>query len=655
LAVWKFIVREIYRMKKQGVITACTLDCPDACSLVITEDASGRIRAGGNPGHPVTRGFACSKINRHLERLTSPERITQPLKRVGHTWEAIDWESALDLCAARIQQYRREPSSILYFHGEGAKGAVKQAGQLLFGKLGATLVRGSLCDSAGYGACMRDFGGRQQNDISDLNQAATIVNWGKDLSRSSVHTAYFVRQARKKGARVITVSPGGDGNRPYSDRLIQIRPGTDRFLAAAVALLFMERSAPSEDVIAHTCNWDEFRAMMEKHSIDELLNVCEVSSDDLEMLYEAYAHARPVATLIGAGLQRYGFGGENVRFINALAMLSGNIGRSGAGTYFHLNSLRNFNLSWASPVEMGESRMLRMPMIARDILDAKDPPIKMIWVDGANLINQVPDSLLAVQAFEHMEFKVVVDAFMTDTAQRADLILPPALMLEEEDIVASYLHDYVHHVKALRQPPGSARSDHWIFSEVGRRLNPGIDLPDISGCMRASLETENLDISLEELRNKGFARAKGPLVAYEGMRFDHADGKYRFPGVLHGEPVAPGEFPLRLLTLIRKGAIHSQILPADQLQPPRVWVAPDCPSLRGLERGKDVVIVSPLGRLKVVVETMPGLHTGTVLYRRGDWMKLGGGVNQLIAAGLTDMGSGAAYYDQYVRMENESP
>jgi len=254
-----------------------------------------------------------------------------------------------------------------------------------------------------------------------------------------------------------------------------------------------------------------------------------------------------------------------------------------------------------------------------------------------------------------MEFKVVVDAFMTDTAQRSDLILPPALILEEEGIVGSYLHDYVHHVKALRKPPGSARSDHWILREVGKLLNPGIDLPDIYACMRSSLETEVLDITLEELREKGFARAKTPLIAYEGMNFNHADGLYRFPSVLHGEPVPPEKFPLRLLTLIRKDAVHSQILPADQLQPPRVWVAPDCPSLKGIDRGKDVFLISELGRLKVVVEIMPGLHKNTILYRRGDWMKLGGGANKLIAAGLTDMGSGAAYYDQYVRLENESP
>ncbi len=642
-------------MVQDDPITACTLDCPDACSLVITQDSKGKLRARGNPDHPVTRGFVCSKINRCLERLDSPERITEPLERVGDTWEAIDWERALDLCAGRIRHYRDEPSSILYFHGEGAKGAVKQAGNLFFSRLGASLVRGSLCDSAGYGACMRDFGSRDQNDIADLLNARAVVNWGKDLSRSSVHTAYFVNQARKNGSRVVTVSPGGDGNRAFSDRLVQIRPGTDRFLAAALVRLFIERSRVGGDVVRHSRNWDAFSAMILSHPADELLDACEVAPGDLEVLYEVYSQKQPVASIIGAGLQRYSFGGENVRLINALAMVSGNIGRGGAGTYYHLNSLRNLNLGWMNPGTGGRPRFLRMPLIARDILDAADPPIRMIWVEGANLINQVPDSKLAVRAFDSIEFKVVVDAFMTDTAQRADLVLPPSLILETDDIVASYLHDYVQYARAVHKAPGAARSDHWILSALGRRLDPKIELPEPTQCMKMSLASDYLDISLEELQERGFVRADRGAIAYEGMRFDHADGKYSFPSKLHKEPAPPEGFPLRLLTLVRREALHSQMLPADQVQPPKVWVSPDCPVLSGLDVTKEVSLVSPLGRLRVRVETVPGLHANTVVYRRGDWMKLGGGANRLIAAVLTDMGSGSAYYDQYVTLQNEVP
>jgi hypothetical protein len=103
---------------------------------------------------------------------------------------------------------------------------------------------------------------------------------------------------------------------------------------------------------------------------------------------------------------------------------------------------------------------------------------------------------------------------------------------------------------------------------------------------------------------------------------------------------------------VRRSAIHSQILPEDQNGLPRAWVAPDNLLLSKINPDKDVWIVSPLGRLKVALDIMIGLHPGVVLYRRGDWMNRGGGVNQLITAGLTDIGLGASFYDQYVRLEN---
>ena len=637
-----------YHNKK---LTACTMDCPDACSLLVSVDPDGGISIAGNPDHPVTDGFVCAKIRDHGRRLSSPHRILRPLVKREGRWRTISWDDALDLCAERIERYRREPLSMLYFHGEGAKGVLKQAGRLFFSRLGASRVRGSLCDAAGYRACLSDFGSRESNDPGDILNARTVVNWGKDLSRSSVHLAALVQRVRKRGARVITISPGGDGNGPFSDILVSIRPGTDRFLAAAVARRFIELNGFDPDIERYAGNWPVFRAFLEKHSSESLLARCDVTSDNMDEILRVYRECGPVATVIGAGLQRYGFGGENVRFINALALISGNIGCAGGGSYFHLNSLRNLNLSWTK--EGGEkTRALRMPLIGSDMLDADDPPIRMLWSDGSNMVNQAPNSRQIAGALDRIPFKVAVDAFMTDTAERADLVLPSTLMLEQEDIVASYMHDYVQYVRTVVDPPGEARSDFRILSDLGKRLSPPVILPDAEDCLRASLDSPCLDVTLEALRERGFARAQRPSVAYEGNRFDHPDGKYRFPEMLHDAPSLPAEFPLHLLTLVRRDAMHSQILPDDQDVPPVVRVAPDSAALRAIDTQKDVYMVSPLGRMKVRLATLSGLHPRVVLCRRGDWMKGGAGVNQLVEEGLTDMGTGAPFYDQCVRLEN---
>lgn len=575
-----------------------------------------------------------------------------PLLRSGRKWRPIGWRDALDLCAEKIQKYRQEPASILHFHGEGAKGVLKQVSKLFFARLASSQAKGSLCDAAGYVAFVADFGSRDNNDITDILNARRIVNWGKDLSRSSIHTAALVRKARRQGARVLSISPGGDGNASFPDAFIRIRPGTDRFLAAAIIRLLIERNPIHRDILECTYGWDAFSELIMGCPLDELACRCNVSLDEVEDLFHFYDSDLPLATLVGAGLQRYKYGGENVRFINALALLSGNIGRSGGGSYFHLHSLRNVNLNWTKDPEGKPRRTLLMPTIGSDILKAEAPPIRMIWVDGSNVINQAPDSNQIVRAFESVDFKVVVDAFMTDTAEHADLILPCALMLEQEDVVASYLHDFVHHVKAAFEPQGEAKPDYWILAELGKRLSPPILLPDPDACFRAALNSPHLNATLEKLRAERFIRAKRAQVAYLGMHFDHPDGKYRFPAALHAEPPPPSEFPLRLLTVIRGDSIHSQMLPEQQAIPPVVWVSPKNPVLPKLDMQKQLFLVSHLGKLQVSLEFMEGLHPEVVLYRRGDWRKLGGGANQLIAAGLTDMGKGAPYYQQYVTIAN---
>ncbi len=635
-------------------ISACTLDCPDGCSLVISQDAQGNVTIGGNPAHPVTAGFTCKKIRRFVERLRSPHRITRPMLRKGGGWQSISWEDALDLCAKKIQHYRLEPASILHFHGDAVKGALKQSSKLFFARLGASQVRGSLCDAAGYVAFVADFGSRKNHDLADLLNARHIVNWGKDLSRSSIHTAAMVRKARQQGAKVLTISPGGDGNAPFSDEMLRIRPGSDRFLAAAVLHGLITEGRISDEILAHTNNWKIFREIILSYPLEQLAARSEVTSLELQRLQSWYLDDGPTATLVGAGLQRYRFGGENVRFINALAFLSGNIGRSGGGSTYHLHSFRNLNLDWTRDPENKPRRWFLKPIIGRSILEANNPPVRMIWVNGSNVINQAPDSHETRRAFASIPFKVVVDAFMNDTAECADLFLPCSLMFEEEDVGVSYLHDFVHHVQQVFSPPGEARSDHWILTELGKRLDPPILLPAPETCLEASLKSPQLSVSLEELREKHFVRAGNEPVAYAGLHFDHPDGKYRLPTELHEEPPAPAAYPLRLLTLIRRDTIHSQIPPEEQTDLPRVQISPACPSLGHLKLAEEVYLVSPLGRLRVNVETTPGLHPEVVLYRRGDWIKLGGGVNQLIAAGLTDIGNGAPFYQQFVRLENAS-
>lgn len=633
-----------------AVITACSQDCPDTCSLVVESSPSGAVRINGNPDHPFTAGFCCAKMKSWHRRLRSPNRITAPLLRDGAGWRELGWEEALEICAARIHALRAEPLSILHLDSSGNMGLMVQVPQHFFNLLGSSRAIGGLCASAGMAACQADFGSVEHHEPGDFLNARVIVNWGRDIRRTSIHLNTIVKQARKQGTRILTISPGGDGHEGWSDEFIQIRPALDRFLAAAVCQKLIEDGRNIRGLDAIAANWPAFREIVMARPAVEMAQLCGASPAEVKRLADIYSSGQPVATLIGWGLQRHVYGAENVRFINALTLLSGQIGRSGGGSYYIAPSTRHLDLRWMAKPGPDQIGRFFKPTIGRDILAAQ-PAVKMIWANGTNPVNQSPDSKRVAEAFRAVPFKVVVDAFMTDTAEAADLILPCTLNLEQENLNSSYFHDFINYARPALTPPAGAKSDHWILTQVGRRLNPPIDLSPMEKLIAASLPPA-AGFGLEELRRTGYVEIKRPAVAFEGLRFAHPDGRYRFPEELHSDPPAPDGYPLRLLSLIRSEATHSQMLPEDHTRPPKVYLAPESSGWAGLVLSKPVFLVSPMSRLEVKPTEFPGLHPETVVYRRGDWVKLGGGVNQLIDDVATDMGQGAAYYSQHVRLEN---
>jgi len=632
--------------------TACTLDCPDRCSLVVRKEG-GRPRIGGSREHPLTAGFACVKIKRHLKRLSSRDRLVDPLLRTKGGWHRIGWPEALDRCAAEVDRLRDNPQAILHLAGGGDKGVLHLLGRLLFGLLGASATQGNLCNAAGVAAMEADFGSLAHNAIHLLLESGRIVLWGKDLRRSSPHLARVVQRAGRLGAEVLGITPGGCDYDRLTGRVIRVRPGTDRFLAAAGLRRLLEEGSIPAGIIKATANFETFRELIMRSPVQELASRAGVGQKEVEELVSFYQGPGPTATLIGWGLQRYLYGGQNVRFINALALLSGQVGRPGGGSGLIINYSRNLNLAWSRAPGEDRRRRLRLPLLGQD-LDSACPPVEFIWINGVNIANQAAGGPLISQSLARVPFKVVVEAFMTDTAALADLILPCALLLEKEDLTADKcLDDSIHYVQPVFRPPGRAKPDHWIYTELGRRLSPSVELPPAEECFKKSLDLPCLDAGLEELRRKGTILARRPEVAFQGLVFDHPDGKYRLPEKLDQEPPPPPGFPLRLLTLVRGGYLHSQIPPEDQESPPKAWISPREPSLAGLDLERPVRLVTGLGRARINLIADPGLQTGLVLTRRGGWQSLGAGLNQLIEPRLTDLGHGAALYHQYARLEQD--
>ena len=370
-------------------ITACTLDCPDTCSFVVETDDQGNDFIRGNPDHPFTNGFTCAKTPKAFPaRLRHPDRITRPLLKKDKNFVPVTWNEALDICAAKIGELRRAPETMLHLRGYGYRGALALASMVFWAALGSSKAGGSVCDDTGIDASILDFGSLNHNEPADLANAGRIVNWGRDLARSSIHLGTLVQKARRNGTRVLTISPGGDGHESWSDDFIRVRPGTDRFLAAAVIRLMMNRGLIRPEITDYASNWPAFSGLLQDRSWQDLAAEADVSPADAEKVLDWYKNDVPVSSILAIGLQRYRHGAENVCLIDALALLTRQMGRPGAGVYYNILSRRNL-ADWA-PTSAPGRREFPLHDLGPSIL-AADPPVRMIWVDGLNAVNQLPE------------------------------------------------------------------------------------------------------------------------------------------------------------------------------------------------------------------------------------------------------------------------
>lgn len=634
-------------------ISACTLDCPDGCSTIVTTDEHGNHSIKGNPAHPITQGYTCKKGKHALVRINAPDRITTPLMRSGSTFVPVSWDKALTTIVNKISTLKNTPDRMLHVRGYGFHGVLADTSRYLFGQLGASGTRGALCDNAIMESCILDFGALDQNSHTELLNADCIVNWGRDVLRSSIHTATLLKDARNKGCKMVSVSPASpeEGMRIHvSDLHIQIRPGTDRHLAAAVIRRLANEGIP-DNILNRTSNSSKFVRFIKTLDEQQLLDACGVSSTDLSTLVEIYGKDNfAVSSIIGWGLQRYLYGGENVRYINALCMISGNVGQKGAGSYGGVSTSRNFNSSWRSGSKT--SRKLLTPKLADEILDAND--IEFLWCDGTNAINQTPEATKMTKAFSTIDMVVVVDAFMNDTAKCADIILPCALIYEREDVLGSYFHNYIQYSAKVFEPKGEARADYDIIRDLANRLS--IPFPEIDSILAQALDTKEITNltknPLEKIRQQGFLPTDRPAVAFKDLQFGHPDGKYCLPeSVLHDEPEINADYPLSLLSLINKDYEHSQIPAEEQQEQLKAYVHPATLKQYSIEPGGQAYIVSSIDKLLVQAVADTSVHQEAIIVRRGGWMMFNRCANTIVEAHITDIGDNAAYYSQRVRLE----
>ncbi|RXF77090.1 molybdopterin-dependent oxidoreductase [Nitratidesulfovibrio sp. SRB-5] len=644
---------------EQRIITSCTRDCPNSCGLVATVRDGRLVRLAGDPDHPLTRGKACVKAQRYVKRVYSPERITHPLLRDHRhqPWRRATWDEALDRIAARMTTIRDESGTeaILYYQGYGERTALKLLNRYFFNLFGGvTTLRGSLCGGAGQGAQNLDFGQRVSHDPLDHCNSNSLILWGRNPASTQISLVPILRGIRKRGGTVVLVDPVRNRSAPLADRHIAPRAGTDAFLAMAVTKLIVRAGGEDREFMArHAEGAAEYLRILDRYTVDDLCARCGVDVADAEFLADMMLRQRPTSILLGWGMHRHEAAHLSIRAVDALGAISGNIGVPGGGVSQGFEEYGPYDQQYWGDGLNPPRRTLLLPEIGREILDARDPEIRMLMVTAGNPACMAADAGAVARAFRTAEFVVYSGHFMDDTADLAHVFLPATTFLEEDDAMASYGHNYVGPVNRAIEPVGECRSEFMMFHDLAARFpfadrfRRGVDewLRDLCAPMWEQ------DCTPERLRAGAF-RLDAPMVPYADRTFPTPSGRFRF--MADFDPAGLGavdpDYPYRLLTIAPHGYICSERTMAEHDALTEVALATEEAARLGLPDGAVVRVESSVGAVKAILRTADGQRPDILVAERGGWNKAGHGLNLLTRALSSRVGRGTPYYETCVRV-----
>lgn len=211
---------------------ACPLDCPDTCAWQVEVEDGHALRLRARKDHPFTRGALCGKVNRYLDAVYSPDRLTTPLRRVGAkgdgAFQAIDWDEAIGLAADGIRTAidRDGPEAVMPYYYAGTLGHVQgwSLGQRLFNHLGTTRMLGTICTAAASAAMRATTGRPLGPDPEDMEHADLILVWGTNLLTANMHQWHFVHAAQARGAHLVCIDPLPTDTAQRCDEHLQILP-----------------------------------------------------------------------------------------------------------------------------------------------------------------------------------------------------------------------------------------------------------------------------------------------------------------------------------------------------------------------------------------------------------------------------------------------
>jgi assimilatory nitrate reductase catalytic subunit len=634
--------------------------------LELSLDAEGRVtKAVGHKASAPAYGLACVKgINAHLQ-LGHAERLSTPLKRVAGGFQPISWDEAVSLAGAAMRKVQAQ-------HGPDAmalygSGALTNEAIYLLAKFGRTVLRTANMDYNGR-YCMSSAAAAHNIvlgldrglpfPLEDLQLSKVIVLIGANVAETLPPIAQQLRKAKAGGCKLVVLDPRMSATASLADLHLKPKPGTD--LAVGVALLEALRLRGALDQAylgARTRGWEQALEAAAGFDAAACEGASGVTPQQLDALAALCAGPKPVLFLTARGAEQHVRGPETAMAFLQVALALGQVGLPGGGFGTltgqgngqggreqgqKADQLPGYRLL-ADPQHRAEvaahwgvaPESLPQPgLSAQELFSAKHrPAVRGLWVVAANPAMSAANAREARASLEGLDFLMVSDLFMSETARLAHLVLPAAAFAEEAGTMTN-LEGRVLLRQAVTPPPGQAKPDWKALCLMAAELGHGerFAYPDVaavfddlaactaggradySGLRHATLDPEH---GAQWPAPRGLSQGT-PRVF--GERFAHADG------LAHLQPLAWAEhaeapdadYPFRLTT----GRVLAHYLTGTQTrrlpplnkQAPAAWleISPEAAGPLGLGDGQHARVSTRRGHLDLPVRLKPGQEASTL-------------------------------------------
>jgi anaerobic selenocysteine-containing dehydrogenase len=650
---------------------------------ILAHVEEGRVvRVEGDPEDRFARGLLSPFAQRYVERVNGPERLLRPLvrRKRDDPLEPATWDEALERIRASLAAVAREhdPRALLYHTGHGHDGVMARFGELFLSYFGGwSAVYGDLCRAAGMEATRLTFGALRHHPPEDLRNARMIVVWGRNPAVTCPAQMRFLEEARAAGARLVCIDPIRTETAARCDEHLAPRPGTDGFLAHAVAWVLLEEKLHDEAFVRdHVLGFEEYRTLVRQCEPGKAERVCGIPAERIVEFARELGAKKPANVSAGFGLQRYRNGGQTVRAVAALQAIAGNIGVKGGGfDFFNEDAFVARPYPFRLPAPPRVRQLGAASRLGRVTLDAEAPPVVAAILERSNPVAQSPNAAAVHYALRRLDFVCVIDLWLTDTARRADVVLPAKSMFEETDLVQGPWDGVLRLKPKCVEPPAEVRTEREIYRSLAELFGYPTDQFDVD-------PVEMIDrilppgLSANRLRKQPFARHGKDHVPFGDRRFATPSGRVEIRSAAaeiswrvdplpvyvpsreseQGDPVRFKSYPLHLITPKSRDRHCSQlVLPGEPSPPAPLLMHPLDARARGVATGDLVRVFNERGEASLKAQVDDAVREGVVALPQGRWIGLDGfSSNVFTHDDVTDMGHGAVFFDCLVQVEKNA-